>query len=626
MLDFLGDLRRTHMCGALRASDAGKKATLMGWVNRRRDHGNLLFVDLRDRTGVTQVVGNAERDAAIHEKAEALRNEYVIAVTGTVKLRDANTVNPNMATGEVELVAEELRILNESKLPPFLPSDTALTNEETRLKYRYIDLRRDVMQFNIEMRHKVAKAIRDYLSDHGFFEIETPFMTRSTPEGARDYLVPSRVQPGTFYALPQSPQLFKQILMISGFDKYFQIVRCFRDEDLRADRQPEFTQVDLEMSYPQPEQVWEVVEGFLTAAFAAAGSQIKTPFPRMDFDEAIRLYGIDKPDLRLPSFTDVRECFAAENLQDLAINPNLPVIAIRTPKVGELSRKERDDIKPMFHAKGGAKVFEDFKRIGNKFPDASAALAKKVGMEDGDLIVLVAGSTQAVSAQAGSPEPVSERRKVTPQELAIYASAGLLRLALAQKYADRHGIFKKTGDAAKDFRFLWVTNFPMFEWDEGDKRWNAAHHPFTSPHEEDMSKLESGVEALNDPLSPLSAVRALAYDVVLNGTELGSGSIRIHRQDVQSRIFRALGMTEEEARARFGFFLEALEYGTPPHGGIALGLDRIVMILAGAESLREVIPFPKTARAVDLMVDAPTPVSEAQLKELGIAIRKAREG
>jgi aspartyl-tRNA synthetase len=609
------------MCGALRASDAGKKATLMGWVNRRRDHGNLLFVDLRDRTGLTQVVINAERDVAIHEKSEALRNEYVIAVTGTVKLRDANTVNPNMATGEVELVAEQLRILNESKLPPFLPSDTALTNEETRLKYRYIDLRRDVMQFNIELRHKVAKAIRDYLSNHGFFEIETPFMTRSTPEGARDYLVPSRVQPGTFYALPQSPQLFKQILMISGFDRYFQIVRCFRDEDLRADRQPEFTQIDLEMTYPQPERVWEVVEGFLTAAFSAAGFAIKTPFPRMDYDEAIRRYGIDKPDLRLPPFTDVRECFTAETLQDLAIHANLPVIAIRTPKVGELSRKERDDIKPMFHSKGGAKIFEDFKRIGSKFPEASAAIVKKTGMEEGDLIVLVAGS-----AQAGPQTTLSEHRKVTPQELAIYASAGLLRLALAQKYADRHGIFQKTGDAAEDFRFLWVTNFPMFEWDEGDKRWNAAHHPFTSPHEEDMSKLESGVEALNDPLSPLSAVRALAYDVVLNGTELGSGSIRIHRQDVQSRIFRALGMTEEEARARFGFFLEALEYGTPPHGGIALGLDRIVMILAGAESLREVIPFPKTARAVDLMVDAPTPVSDAQLKELGITIRKSREG
>ena len=605
------------MCGALRASDAGKKAVLMGWVNRRRDHGNLLFIDLRDRTGVTQVVVNVERDAAIHAKAAALRNEYVIAVTGTVNLRDANTVNKNMATGEVELVAEELRLLNESKLPPFLPSDTALTNEETRLKYRYIDLRRDVMQFNIELRHKVAKAIRDYLSAQGFFEIETPFMTRSTPEGARDYLVPSRVQPGTFYALPQSPQLFKQILMISGFDKYFQIVRCFRDEDLRADRQPEFTQIDLEMSYPQPERVWEVVEGFLTAAFAAAGSTIRTPFARMDYDEAIRLYGIDKPDLRLPPFVDVKDCFAAENLQQLALNTNLPVVAIRIPKVGELSRAERDAIKPLFISKGGAKVFEDFKRIEKNFPEAAAKISAKATVEAGDLVVIVAGS-----AQTGEQTTLPTHRKVTPQELAIYASAGLLRLALAQKYAERHGIFKKTGDPAKDFRFLWVTNFPMFEWDEGEKSWMAAHHPFTSPHEEDMPKLEAGVESLHDPQSELSAVRALAYDVVLNGTELGSGSIRIHRQDVQSRIFRALGMTEEEARARFGFFLEALEYGTPPHGGIALGLDRIVMILAGAESLREVIPFPKTARAVDLMVDAPTPVGEKQLRELGITIKK----
>jgi aspartyl-tRNA synthetase len=605
------------MCGTLRPSDAGKKAVLMGWVNRRRDLGNIIFIDLRDRTGVTQVVFNREVNPPAHDRAEELRNEYVIAAIGTVKLRDADTVNKNIPTGEVELVVDEIRILNESKLPPFLPSDTALTNEETRLKYRYIDLRREVMQFNIETRHKVAKAIRDYLSAQGFFEIETPFMTRSTPEGARDYLVPSRVQPGTFYALPQSPQLFKQILMISGFDRYFQIVRCFRDEDLRADRQPEFTQIDLEMTYPQPESVWGVVEGFLTAAFAAAGEKIATPFARMDYDEAIRLYGIDKPDLRLPAFTDVRDCFTAENLQELAINANLPVIAIRTPKVGELSRKERDDIKPMFHCKGGARVYEDFKRIANKYPEASDAIANKTGMQESDLLVLVAGS-----AQAGPQTAMPAHRKVTPAELAIYASAGLLRLALAQKYADRHGIFKKTGDAAKDYRFLWVTNFPMFEWDEGEKQWMAAHHPFTSPHDQDMKLLEQGVESVNDPQSPLSAVRALAYDVVLNGTELGSGSIRIHRQDIQRKIFRALGMTEEEAKSRFGFFLEALEYGTPPHGGIALGLDRIVMILAGVESLREVIPFPKTARAVDLMCDAPTPVSERQLRELGISLKK----
>ncbi|MGA6986826.1 MAG: aspartate--tRNA ligase [Terriglobales bacterium] len=613
MLDFLGDLRRTHMCGALRLSDSGKKVVLMGWVNRRRDLGQIIFVDLRDRTGVTQVVFNHERNAAVHKKAEALRNEFVIAAIGTVKRRDADTINPNIPTGEVELVVEELRILNVSKPLPFLPSDTVLANEEMRLKYRYLDLRRDAMQFNIELRHKVALAIRENLASQGFFEIETPFMTRSTPEGARDYLVPSRVQPGTFYALPQSPQLFKQILMISGFDKYFQIVRCFRDEDLRADRQPEFTQIDLEMSYPQPERVWEVVESFLTAAFKAAGHEIKTPFPRMDFDDAMRQYGIDKPDMRLPAFTDVRDCFTADELQVLAINKDLPVIAIRIPHVGELSRKERDDIKPLFVSKGGARVFEDFKRIENKFPEAAAKIVQKTILrktiqqktagEQDDLIVLVVGSTSSATKDA---HPAS-KRKVTPAEMAIYASAGLLRVALAQKYADRHKLFQKG-----DYRFLWVTNFPMFEWDEGEKRWNAAHHPFTSPHDEDMDKLES------DP----AMVRALAYDVVLNGTELGSGSIRIHRQDVQSRIFHALGMTEEEARARFGFFLEALEYGTPPHGGIALGLDRIVMILAGADSLREVIPFPKTAAAKDLMMEAPTPVADAQLRELGIGVAK----
>jgi aspartyl-tRNA synthetase len=590
------------MCGALRPSDAGKKAILMGWVNRRRDLGNLIFVDVRDRSGVTQVVFNEELNAAVHEKAELLRNEFVIAASGTVKLRDSDTINTNIPTGEVELVAEELRILNEAKHPPFLPSDTSLANEEMRLKYRYIDLRRDAMQFNIELRHKVALAIRDYLAGQGFFEIETPFMTRSTPEGARDYLVPSRVQPGNFYALPQSPQLFKQILMISGFDKYFQIVRCFRDEDLRADRQPEFTQIDLEMSYPQPERVWETVEGFLTAAFKTAGHEIKTPFPRMDYDNAIRQYGIDKPDLRLPAFTEVRDCFGPNDLEQLIINKELPVVAVRIPDVGELSRKERDDIKTMFVAKGGARVFEDFKRIENKFPEAGAKVRQKSAAAADDLIVLVVGS-----AQSGKDDHPAQKRKVTPAELAIYASAGLLRVALGQKYAVKHGLFKRG-----DYRFLWVTNFPMFEYDEQDKRWAAAHHPFTSPHDEDMDKLES------DP----AMVRALAYDVVLNGTELGSGSIRIHRQDIQRKIFHALGMTEEEAKSRFGFFLEALEYGTPPHGGIALGLDRIVMILAGADSLREVIPFPKTAAAKDLMVDAPTPVTDLQLRDLGIQVKK----
>ena len=608
MLDFLGDLRRTQTCGALRATDAGKQAVLMGWVNRRRDLGNLLFIDIRDRTGITQIVFDKESNPALHQKAGELRNEYVIAAIGTVKKRDPNTVNKNISTGEVELIATELRILNESKQPPFLPGDTVLPNEEMRLKYRYIDLRREAMQRNIELRHKISIAIRAYLSSQGFFEIETPFMTRSTPEGARDYLVPSRVQPGSFYALPQSPQLFKQILMISGFDKYFQIVRCFRDEDFRADRQAEFTQIDLEISYPQPEVVYEVVEGLLTSAFKSAGHEIKTPFLHMSYDEAIRRYGSDKPDMRLPAMTDVRDAFTAENLQTLAISPNLPVVAIRIPKVGDLSRKERDEIKPMLTAKANAKLFEDFKRVEKNFPETAAKIRDKTHAEPDDLIVLVAANGKPAEHKSeGGVKP-----EVKQHDHAVYTAAGLLRLALAQKYADRHGAFKRTGNPDHDFRFLWVTDFPMFEWDEEGQRWAAAHHPFTSPHEHDMDKLES------DP----AAVRALAYDAVLNGTELGSGSIRIHRQDIQSKIFHALGMTEAEARSRFGFFLEALEYGTPPHGGIALGLDRIVMILAEADSLREVIPFPKTARAVDLMVDAPTPVSEAQLKELGIQIKK----
>jgi aspartyl-tRNA synthetase len=602
LLDFLGELRRTHRCGELRAKDAGAGAILMGWVNRRRDLGHLIFVDVRDRTGVTQIVFNKETNAALHEKAAGLRAEYVIAVAGTVKRRDAATINKTLDTGEVEVVAESLLILNESKTPPFAPADTILPNEETRLKYRYLDLRRAEMQNNIELRHKVALAIREDLSARGFLEIETPFMTRSTPEGARDYLVPSRVHPGQFYALPQSPQLFKQILMIAGFDKYFQIVRCFRDEDLRADRQPEFTQIDLEMSFPQPDRVFEVVEGFLGAAWKAAGLELKTPFLRMTYDEAVRQYGSDKPDMRLPAMTDVREAFTAENLAQLNVDAALPVMAIRIPRVGELSRKERDEIKALASG-GNAKVFEDIKRLEKSFPEAVGKVRAQASVEEGDLLVLVAGGLQpAPHKSEGGVKP-----EVKQHDVAVYNAAGSLRLALAQKYAERHGAF-----AGGDFRFLWVTDFPMFEWDAEGQRWAAAHHPFTSPLEQDMEKLDS------DP----GGVRALAYDLVLNGTELGSGSIRIHRQDVQRQIFRALGMTEEEARARFGFFLDALEYGTPPHGGIALGLDRIVMILARGESLREVIPFPKTARAVDLMVDAPTPVSEAQLRELGIAIKK----
>ena len=606
------------MCGQLRPADAGKHAVLMGWMNRRRDLGSIIFLDLRDRTGITQVVINKELNPAAHAKAETLRNEYVVAVTGTVKQRDASTVNKNIPTGEVELVVEELRILNESKQLPFLPGDTVLPNEEMRLKYRYIDLRRDAMQFNLEMRHKVSKAIRDYLSSQGFLEIETPFMTRSTPEGARDYLVPSRVQPGSFYALPQSPQMFKQILMISGCERYFQIVRCFRDEDLRADRQPEFTQIDLEMSYPQPESVWGVVEGFLAAAFKAAGHEIKAPFPRMSYDEAIRRFGNDKPDLRLPAIVDVREALTPEELEEFAgkfkIRKELPVQLIRIPKAGDISGTERRTIGTYGayqHVQGPSfvQLMTDPKRFAKDYPAISEKILKFAQVEGDDLWLLAAALNRPESAA------------VMDQSVQHFCEkCGYLRLDLAQKYAEKHGAFKKTGDPAKDFRFLWVTDFPMFEWDKAEKRWNPAHHPFTSLHEEDMAKLEANIDTVHDPKSPLGEIRALAYDVVLNGTELGSGSIRIHRQDIQAKIFQALGMSHDEARARFGFFLEALEYGTPPHGGIALGLDRIVMILAGADSLREVIPFPKTARAVDLMVDAPTPVSETQLKDLGIKV------
>ena len=584
------------MCGELRASDAGSEVVLMGWVNKRRDLGNLIFLDLRDRSGITQVVVTADAGAEVHDKASGVRSEFVLAVVGHVKLRDAGTVNKNIPTGEIEVVAGQLRLLNDCKPLPFTPADTVLANEEVRLKYRYVDLRRPEMQRNIQLRHRVSIAIREHLNAQGFYEIETPFMTRSTPEGARDYLVPSRVYPGEFYALPQSPQIFKQILMISGFDKYFQIVRCFRDEDLRADRQPEFTQIDLEISFARPEMVFHVVEGFLKAAFSTIGVDLQTPFPQMSYDQAIRLYGIDKPDLRLPAMTGVREAFTPENLETLHVDPELPVVAIVIPKVGDLSRKERDEIKTMFGERKEAKAFEDMKRLEKSFPEAAAKIRELAKPNAEDLVVVVAGGKRTEAASAA---------KARQQAYAVYAAAGQLRLALGQKYAERHGAFKHG-----NFRLLWVTDFPMFEWDETEGRWNAAHHPFTSPHEHDMDKLES------DP----GGVRALAYDVVLNGTELGSGSIRIHRQDIQAKIFKALGMSPEEQQARFGFFLEALQCGTPPHGGIALGLDRIVMILAGAESLREVIPFPKTAKAVDLMMDAPTPVSERQLKELGIAV------
>jgi aspartyl-tRNA synthetase len=619
-LDFLGNLERTHYCGELRATHAGQRVVVMGWVNRRRDHGNLIFLDLRDRTGISQIVLDKELVPDGHAKGEQVRPEYVVAAAGKVRLRDKDSINPKMETGEVEIEATQLLVLNDSRLAPFSPSEEAIQNEEVRLKYRYVDLRRLEMQRNFRLRHEITLAIRDNLSQQGFLEIETPILTKSTPEGARDFLVPSRVHPGEFYALPQSPQIFKQILMLSGFDRYFQIARCFRDEDLRADRQLEFTQVDLEMSFPRQETVFAVTEQFMAAAFAAAGVALPTPFPRISYDDAMRQFGSDKPDMRLPGLVDARSAFTDADLAALQIDHALPVVAFRIPNVGELSRKEREENHPAFDLKKGAKFIDDFKRLAKGFPESAVKVRELTGAAEADFVLIVAGDP----AHHIKASDTKFEGRLSEREINIYTAAGSFRGELAKKYAERHGAFAVTEKAVQEadprsgklvdgsaaFHPIWIVDFPMFEYDLAAAKWVPAHHPFTAPHEADMANL------VTDPAS----VRANCYDLALNGLELGSGSIRIHRKDVQRQIFRSLGISDEEARARFGFFLDALEYGAPPHGGIALGLDRIVMLLAGATSLREVIAFPKTAKAIDLMADAPTTVTEQQLRELHIRV------
>jgi aspartyl-tRNA synthetase len=585
-LDALGDWQRTKYCGDLRASDAEREVTLAGWVHRRRDLGNLIFLDVRDRAGIAQVVFNKELNAAAHTRADEVRPEYVVAVRGRVVRRQKP--NPELPSGDVEVVGAELRLLNTAKTPPFQIEDEVSAAEETRLRYRYLDLRRPRPKRNLALRHKVVLEIRRALDELGFLEIETPMLTRSTPEGARDYLVPSRVYPGQFYALPQSPQIFKQILMIAGLDRYFQIVRCFRDEDLRADRQPEFTQLDLEMSFPTQEAIFSVIERVMERACAAAGIVAKGPFPRMEYRETIARYGSDKPDLRFGmELHDVTAQFAASR-ETLRIHGNVQAIA--APGAAAFSRKQLDELTERARAAGAAGVFT----IKVTAEGVASSLEKMLGAE---ALRKIAGAT---GAKPGDLVIAVTAKEQIPGTDAAALVAGQVRLFLAEKL----NLVPKD-----EWKFLWITGFALFEWSESEKCVVSAQHPFTGIVEEDVPKLE-------DPSDEVRlSMRSKGYDLVLNGVELGSGSIRNHLEEIQTRVFRALGLSEEQQRARFGFFLDALTYGTPPHGGIALGLDRVVALLAGEKSIREVIAFAKTTAAQDLMADAPSFVSLAQLYE-----------
>ena len=591
MSDQLGSMRRTHHCWELGAADVDKEVVLMGWVHRRRDHGGVIFVDLRDREGITQVVFNPLVDKKIHAKAHAIRNEYVLAVRGKVENRPDDMINPKLKTGEIEVSATELKILNAAKTPPFLIEDEIDASETVRLKYRHLDLRRSEMQKNLMLRHQVTAVVRNYLNKNGFLDLETPFLTRSTPEGARDYLVPSRVNPGQFYALPQSPQIFKQLFMISGFDRYYQIVRCFRDEDLRADRQPEFTQIDIEMSFVGESDVMNLTEGLMTKLFKDVLSQkLKRPFLQLTYEEAVGRFGLDKPDTRFG--------FELKDISDIVAGSNFKVFADAVKKGGivkalnakgciDFSRKEIDDLiefVAVYRAKGMAwiKVKENkWQSPITKFfsDEEKAALAERIEMEPGDLVFFV----------ADQPKIVNE-------------SLGHLRNHLGKT----QGLIDEN-----EYQFLWVTRFPMFEYDETEKRLQALHHPFTSPLEEDVDQLK------DEPLS----VKSRAYDLVLNGFEIGGGSIRIHQREIQEKVFAALNMDRETYEGKFGFLLEALDSGAPPHGGIAIGYDRLVMLMCGQSSIRDVIAFPKTQKAACLLTQAPSETSKAQLDELYLKLK-----